>query len=126
MITSLYGALLAIVFVVLSARVIRTRRSARIPLGDAGDATMQRVMRVHANFAEYVPLTLVLIALAEISEAPHWLIHLTGAALVAGRAVHAFGISREPENYQLREVGMVLTFVSLMSAATAGLGTYLV
>src|SRR5687768_10774793 len=96
-ITALYAGLLMPLFVVLSVRVILQRRGARVALGDGGDATLLRVMRVHANFAEYVPLTLVLIALAESLRTSGWLLHALGIALVAGRAIHAFGVSQVRE-----------------------------
>jgi uncharacterized membrane protein YecN with MAPEG domain len=62
-----YAAILAIFFVVLSIRTIRQRRKLKIGLGDAGNNDMQRAVRVHANFAEYVPLGLLMIYLVEQS-----------------------------------------------------------
>ncbi len=60
-ITILYAALLAILFVVLSIRTIRLRRSLKIGVGDAGNYKMLRAIRVHSNFSEYVPLAVLLI-----------------------------------------------------------------
>ncbi len=67
-ITAFYAALLAVLFLVLSFRVIGVRRGQRVEIGDGGDKELLRRMRVHANFAEYVPLALVLLALAEVLE----------------------------------------------------------
>jgi uncharacterized membrane protein YecN with MAPEG domain len=36
-----------------------------IAIGDAGNPEMLRAMRVHSNFAEYVPLSLLLIYFVE-------------------------------------------------------------
>jgi len=55
-----YAALLALLFVLLSIRTIRTRHSRKVALGHGDDPAMLRAMRVHANFAEYVPLALLL------------------------------------------------------------------
>ena len=63
-ITALYASLLAPLFILLSARVIGARRSAKVPVGDGGNTVLLRRMRVHANFAEYVPFALLLMALA--------------------------------------------------------------
>ncbi|NIO40735.1 MAG: hypothetical protein GTO41_11485, partial [Burkholderiales bacterium] len=52
--TALYAGSLALWFLVLSYRVV-DRRRAGIYLGDGGDPGMLRVVRGHANFAEYVP-----------------------------------------------------------------------
>jgi len=56
----IYAALLALLFVLLSIRTIRTRHSRGVALGHGDDPAMLRAMRVHANFAEYVPLALLL------------------------------------------------------------------
>jgi len=63
-IVPLYAALLALIFVALSVRTLRMRRRLRIAVGDGGDTALLRAMRVHANFAEYVPLSLLLIVVA--------------------------------------------------------------
>lgn len=113
-----YAALLALLFVLLSIRTIRTRHRQGVALGHGDDPAMLRAMRVHANFAEYVPLALLLIYFVESTHHTPWLIHLLGAALLCGRLSHAFGMSRTPENFRYRVVGMGLTFtVILVSAA---------
>jgi len=65
-VTGLYAGILGIVFFVLSMRVISNRVRARVNLLDGGDEALTRAMRVHGNFAEYVPFALLLMALAEI------------------------------------------------------------
>lgn len=113
-----YAALLALLFVLLSIRTIRTRHSRKVALGHGDDPDMLRAMRVHANFAEYVPLALLRIYFVETGSHAPWLVHLLGSALLLGRLCHAFGMSRTPENFRYRVVGMGLTFtVILVSAA---------
>ena len=120
----LYAALLALLFVALSIRTLRLRRRLRIGIGDAGNEQMLRAMRVHSNFAEYVPLTLFLIYLAEVQGAPALLIHALGLCLLAGRLSHAYGVSQANENYTFRVVGMSMTFASLISASAYLLFSY--
>jgi uncharacterized membrane protein YecN with MAPEG domain len=67
-------------------------------------------MRVHANFAEYVPFALLLATFIEMQSRPAWLIHLLCLALLIGRVIHAYGVSQEHENYSLRMAGMATTF----------------
>jgi len=67
-----YAALLALLFVFLSVRTIRMRRRLRIGIGDAENPVMLRAMRVHANFAEYVPMGLLLAFFVETSGAPNF------------------------------------------------------
>ena len=114
---SLYAALLAILYAVLSVRTLRLRRRLRIAIGDSGDERMLRAMRAHANFAEYVPLALLLIYLVEIAPASAVLVHALGLALLLGRVLHAWGVSRSPEDFRFRVAGMALTLASLLVAS---------
>ena len=109
-ITAIYAALLALLFLALSLQVIRQRHSTKTALGTGGHPQLERVARVHANFAEYAPFALLLILLAELLAAPVWWLHLLGLALLAGRALHAHGVSQPAENLRIRTVGMAMTF----------------
>ena len=113
----IYAALLAMLFVLLSVRTIRARRSLRIGLGHADSPVMLRAVRVHANFAEYVPLALILIFLVESSCANAWVVHALGAALLLGRTAHAYGVSQPKEDFRFRVFGMSVTFTVLVSSA---------
>lgn len=118
-VTALYAGLLTPLFVLLSIRVIRQRRAARVGIGHGDDAALLRRMRVHANFAEYVPLALLLMGLLESMGASRYLLHGLGIALVIGRVVHAYGVSQARENLTLRVAGMTLTFAVLTVAAVS-------
>ena len=67
-------------------------------------------------------LVLILMLILEIRERPNWQIHLVGASLIAGRILHAIGISQKPENYKIRTAGMILTFSALITGGLANLG----
>ncbi|MGH6893577.1 MAG: MAPEG family protein [Dongiaceae bacterium] len=121
-VTPIHAALLALRFVFLSVRVIGMRRKAEVSLGDCGNRDLMRRLRVHGNFAEYVPFAIVLMALAELQGGPIWAIHLMGIALTAGRLIHAYGVSQEPEWFRLRVLAMGLTFSVLIMGALANLG----
>lgn len=118
-VTALYAALLTLGFVWLATRVIAARRVAGVPIGTGADRRLERAVRAHGNFAEYVPLALVLLALLELNGLPAWGLHLLGTALLAGRALHAAGITREPEDLRFRVAGMATTFAVLALAALA-------
>jgi uncharacterized membrane protein YecN with MAPEG domain len=117
-----YAAVLTFMFILLSARVIRMRQTARIGIGPGGNSRLERLMRVHANFAEYVPLALLLLGFVEMQGNPRWLLHALCLALVAGRVVHAIGVSQEREDIRLRIVGVTITFAVLAIAAVSLLG----
>jgi len=112
-----YAAILALIFVALSVRTLRMRRRLRIAVGDGGDTSLLRAMRVHANFAEYVPLSLLLLAFVEAGGANPVLVHALGTSIVAGRLLHAFGVSQVQERYGFRVLGMVLTLGPIAIAA---------
>ena len=118
-ITPIYAGLLGVLFLVLTWRVIARRRDTGIGLGDGNDRGLVRRIRAHANFAEYAPLGLVLILITELMGAPPEALHLAGATLFIGRAMHGIGLTRETPSVFLRSGGMVLTLLSLASTAIA-------
>lgn len=118
-ITAFYAALLAPLYLLLASRVIGARRGARVAVGDGGNALLMRRMRVHANFAEYVPFALLLMALAESLGTRIWVLHTLGLVLLCGRLVHAFGMSQAEEKFGFRVAGVVTTFSMMAFAAIA-------
>lgn len=88
MITSLYAALLTLLFVFLTVRTVSLRNKFRISIGDGREPLLLRAARAHANFSEYVPLGLMLILLVEMQSVPVWLVHTLGLALLLGRSLH--------------------------------------
>ena len=125
MTVSLYAGLLGLMFLALSIRVIGGRRLARVGLGDGGDLGLQRRMRAQANFAEYVPIVLLLMLLAELQGVSAWILHGVGACLVFRRIAHAVSISRDPEPSGGRVVGMAFTFTALGLSSVACLAVAL-
>ena len=113
MVTPLYAGLLGLLFLVLSVRVIRRRRNAKISLGDGSDAVMLRVIRGHANFAEYVPLALLLMAILELSRFSIYALHALGIALVVARLLHGYALSFTDKFMRGRVAGAGLTFLVL-------------
>ena len=118
-ITALFAGLLAPLYILLVLRVIGMRRSARVSLGDGGDKDLVRRMRVHANFAENVPYALVLMGLAESLRASSTSLYAAGACLLAGRLLHAYGVSQSDETLTIRIIAMILTVSAIAIAALA-------
>lgn len=119
-IASIYAALLAVLLVVLGLRVVRVRLGQRIPLGTGGSDDMEQRIRVHGNLAEWAPIFLVLLLLAELGRAPAWLLHLCGASFVIARVLHAIGLSRERGRSPGRFLGSVISWTAIL-----GLSAYL-
>jgi uncharacterized membrane protein YecN with MAPEG domain len=111
-VTMLYGGSLALWFLVLSAWVVRRRR-AGIHLGDGGDALMLRAIRGHGNFAEYVPLALILLAALELNGTSLYVLHGLGFALLVGRLLHGYAFSFTEKFAFGRFWGTSLTYLVL-------------
>jgi len=111
-ITPLYAGILALVFFALSVRVVAMRGTG-ISLGDGGNPAMLRRIRGHANFAEYVPLILMMMAFLELSRFSAYLLHGLGIALVIGRVLHGYALSFTEKFKFGRFYGTVLTFTLL-------------
>jgi hypothetical protein len=116
-ISAVYAALVAGVFLVLSARVISYRRRALISLGDGDDLDLRQRMRAQANCAEYAPLALLLLVILDMQGAAGWVLHGLGALLLTGRILHAVGFSQPRILMTFRVIGTVMT--TTMIAITA-------
>ena len=124
-ITPIYAAILALIYFVLSLKVIKFRRGYRIAYGYANKKDMQKAIRAHANFSEYVPITLLLIWFVEVLTHSVLAVHVLGGLLVIGRVVHAFGLGQVKENFRLRVFGMLLTFIAMLGCSIRIIWYYL-
>ena len=120
--TSIIAAILTIIFVKLSFAVIGLRRKNKVGLGSGGFDDLERAIRAQGNFAEYVPIGLILIACLELNGAPWWLVILPGITLIIGRLIHAKGINEPPPNFSSRVLGMKFTFGTLITLAILNVG----
>ena len=108
------AGLCGLILFALSYRVIAVRASAKVSLGDGGDPLLLSRIRAHANFAEYVPIILVLMGIIETDVGPGPLLGVIGVALVLCRIAHAVGMGRPAPN-PLRVVGVSGTFLILLA-----------
>ena len=119
-ITFQYLAVLALIFSALALIVVFMRQKRRVPFGDGGHDDLMRAVRAHANFAEWVPMTVLVVAALEASGAPGSQIHALLAALVIARVVHplAFALPIRGRAYRAaRIVGALTTWFVLTIAA---------
>lgn len=109
LLTAYYASAFALIFVALSFNVIRFRLKSRIPFGDGKDKSMKRAIRVHGNFAEYVPITLIMIYFVETQGQNSALVHGLGSAFLLARISHIYGVSQIKENIVFRVFGLFIT-----------------
>ena len=124
MYTPLYAAVLAFLFVALSFRTILLRRARGIAVGSGRDIELERAARAHGNFAEYIPLTLLLLYFLESRIHVGAGFHALGCVLICGRLIHAYGISQPIEDIRYRVFGMVITLGTMITAAARLLASY--
>jgi hypothetical protein len=118
MITGLFAALLVLLYVKLALKVIKLRGALKVSLGDGGHSPLEQAIRAHANFAEYAPIGLFMLALIELNQAPMWFVGVLGCVLVMGRVIHAWAFSTIPENHiKFRVLGMKITLGFLLISA---------
>jgi uncharacterized protein len=115
----IYIALITLMGVVLTYLVIFQRRSKLIGIGDGGDRTLARLVRVHGNYCENAPFGLAVLLALALTGGPAWLIHAVGAGFLAGRALHAWGLSQSAGSSIGRVAGMILTHTALIVGAGA-------
>jgi uncharacterized protein len=124
-ITAVYAALLGLLFMLLSFRVSKHRLAGHVSLGDGNNPALAQAIRAHGNFAEYVPLALILIGLAEAQGAAGMFLHVLGGGLLAGRLLHAWGMSQPKAVNHARRFGIVLTWLTILVASVFLLMTVL-
>ncbi len=108
-ITALYASALTIIVFVLAQLVIRARGKTTIALGDGGDARLLEASRRQMNFVENVPMTVLLMMMAQGGGASAMQLHIAGAVLVIARILHPFGIQIDRAAHPLRIGGAVAT-----------------
>jgi uncharacterized membrane protein YecN with MAPEG domain len=110
---ALYAGILGLMLIALSMYVSMARKNAKASIGDGGDEALRRRIRAHGNFIEFVPLTVLLLALSEHLGLGALFIHILGLALLASRISHAYGISQVDEVFAFRMIGTLGTLAVL-------------
>jgi uncharacterized membrane protein YecN with MAPEG domain len=98
----------------LGQRIARMRVVHKVSIGDGGALPLIARMRAQANFIEWAPFFLILLALIEMARGqPLWLWALAALFIVA-RILHAFGMDRPPGN-RFRSIGMIASMVMILA-----------
>ncbi|MBC8259072.1 MAG: MAPEG family protein [SAR324 cluster bacterium] len=118
MITPLYIALSAILVVVLSIKVMRTRGRTKIYIGDGGNEELSIAIGAHSNATQYLPIALLLLFSLEYNQVNLIIVNVFGIFLLIGRLFHVYGLYTRKMRF--RSIGMKMTigpivFLSLMN-----------
>ena len=123
-ITTILISLLALLFVRLSLQVIRLRRKNQVSLGDGGHEDLRRAIRGQGNCAEYGPIGVLLVLVAELQSAHVAATIVVGwlaAAFLLGRVLHGYAFAFTAGSMVLRVRGMQLTILTILSLAAFNL-----
>ena len=123
-ITGFYLGILALLYLVLGLQVSRLRRGNRVLFGDGDNRQLRSAIRAHGNFAEYVPIIVLLVALLEMSGTSALRVHLLLGGLLVARLLHPLGMYVGPRSTQFqiyRVGGILLTWLVLVAAAVMAL-----
>lgn len=104
----------------LGLRVSLLRRRHGVSVGDGGEAALAARMRAHANFTEYAPFVLILLALVELALGSAVWLWATAILFVFARIAHALGMDRPGAN-PLRAGGIIVTWLVMVALAAAAL-----
>ena len=116
-ISTIYAAILGLLFVPFTFYVGSYRVKHKILLLDGGDKELARRIRAQGNFVETVPLAVILIVLMELNGASATWLHSLGVVLVVARVMHYLTIATNPANTVPRALGMVGTLGVYLAAA---------
>ena len=110
--------LIVLLYFKLFKDVVRLRKSIKISVGHNESVKLERAIRAHANFNEYVPLSFFLSLILYFH---NFLIFSCTSIilLLFGRIYHYKGITNESEkeeNFKYRKFGMRLTIYSFFSS----------
>lgn len=110
-VTAWSAVILAAFFQWLTFRVINVRRRDHILLGDNGDHVMNKKIRGQANAAEQIPISLIMLGLAEYL-LPGVMPIGIAVVLIVGRVLHGVYFTVHGTNFRLRYYGMLLTLIA--------------
>ncbi|MGI9323907.1 MAG: MAPEG family protein [Pseudomonadales bacterium] len=120
----LYAGILGLMAVVLAAPAGLLRGKLGVSVGDGGNMGLLLAMRRHGNFAESVPILLIIIGFLEMNGVSGTAIHAMGGILVLARVAHAMGLKEDIQN-PLRGIGAGATALLTVVASIWAIVVYL-
>jgi hypothetical protein len=115
-ITLTFAGAAAVLHIWLAARVSRMRAAHKVSIGDGGVEQLVRRMRAHANYAENMPIVLILLALIELAGGDARILWAAGILFILSRIAHGFGMDQGSPS-RLRGIGMIGTTIVLLGLA---------
>jgi uncharacterized membrane protein YecN with MAPEG domain len=112
-----FAGAFALINLWLAFRVSAVRMRAKVMTGHGDSPALLARMRAQANFVEYTPFVMILIALIEIVGGSKTWLWGIGIVYTVGRIAHAFGMDRQTMPNPARAAGALVTWAVLLGLA---------
>ncbi len=116
-ITTITASLLSFLFIIISLKIIKLRHRYKVSIGSGGNEHLEMTIRAHGNFAEYVPIALLLMLCAEANQVNLIVLCILAFSLILGRLFHAYAFVFNKNHFKYRVRSMVLTFSTIIFLA---------
>jgi len=110
------AAAAALVNLWLGMRIGRLRTQLQISVGDGDHELLRRRMRAQLNFAENVPVVVILTGLIEFAGWGGLWLSIVAALFIFGRLLHAYGMDGDSA-YKGRMVGTITAMLTQLGLA---------
>lgn len=114
----LYVGVNLLILLVLAVRCSLGRMERKISVGDGDDPEFAKILRAHANAAEYIPAMLIALGALAAMGAPEALIHGLGVPFTFARVAHGYGMPTRGVS-QMRRIGASISMLAFLIAALA-------
>ncbi|OAO00043.1 MAPEG family protein [Parasphingorhabdus sp.] len=118
-VTAMTAAILTLLFIFLSFQVVKQRVRTETSFGAGNDEHMDMVRGCQSNLIEYTPITLIMLALLELSSAHHLSLMVLAVIFMIARFLHPFGMHQHQagKGLRLRQIAMLMTWLVMAALA---------
>jgi uncharacterized protein len=113
---ALYGPLNAALNLFLANRVSNLRGKHKVSIGEGDSDELLRAVRIHGNNAEFVPLALLMLLIAELMGGKSMWLHVMGGSLLIARVLHPIGMAMPKSPNPPRFIGVAVTWAIILIA----------
>lgn len=108
------AAIAALINFWLGMRIGQVRMRDKVSVGDGGNDQLLRRMRAQANFVEFTPFVLILIAAIELATGTSMWLWAVMSVYMLGRVAHGLGMENDSV---LRRIGVMATMLIMVGLA---------
>jgi hypothetical protein len=124
-ISALYAAIMGLFVIYMAKRVTDVRQVIKGQADESQKLSLNVARRAHGNAIEYIPIALILLALAEMNGWSVYWIHGLGSMFVLARFSHGYGFIKSAGKSSLfRFYGIVFSWVAIITLSILNIISY--